>query len=303
MLSNKIITITVAIVFCVCSIGFAEKAKKTDQSTSIKQTQVSDKDQKAAKKAVKEGKKKAKKLLKTVNKKVEQGFEEVNKAIKILESEKPDVAKAIKNLQSATGEFEIAMALDKDLEFAPIDSNIQTYNLVASSDVIKREIAFIKDLLDDGEVQQARKLLMPMRSEVVIETTYLPMLTYPTAIKEAVEELTDGTVKKAKEILVTAENSFVIDTEVLPIPLLAAEDAVEEASKIDKKEKDKILEQLDIAREQLEIANALGYLSRYEEKHNDLQEHIKKLQKAVAGDSNVEKLYKSLKTKIKNIFE
>ncbi|MBW2369144.1 MAG: YfdX family protein, partial [Deltaproteobacteria bacterium] len=218
-LKKRIITTAIAVVFLSCSVGYAETIKQTYQTNTIKKAQQSDAEKKALKEAAKDGKNRANKLAKIVNKDVVEGLKDVKEAINFLAKEKPEVEKAIKHLQSATGEFEVAVSLDKDLAFAPVGYSIETYILEASSDEVKRELAFIKDLIKSGKVQDARRLLMPLRSEVVVHTTSLPTITYPKAIKDAIRLLSDGTGGKAKELLETAMDTLVVDDEIIPIPV------------------------------------------------------------------------------------
>jgi hypothetical protein len=235
------------------------------------------------------------------NKDAVQGLKDVKEAIKILDNEKPEVEEAIKHLQSATGKFEVAVSLDNDLAFAPVESSIQTYILVASSDEVERELAFIKDLIEDGKVQEARRLLMPLRSEVVVQTASLPMATYPDAIKDATKQLSDGTVEKAKKTLETAMDTIVVDEEIIAIPLITAKNEIEKASKMDKDKKNKVLEKLKLAKEQLKLASVLGYLSDDGKLHDDLQGQIEKIEKEVNGKNKAEKLYDKLKAALKKI--
>jgi len=149
-LKKRIITIAIAVVFLSCSSGYAETIKQIDQTNTIKKAQQSDAAKKALKEAAEKGKEKANKMAKIVNKDVVQGLKDVKAAIKFLVKKKPEVENAIKHLQSATGEFEGAVSLDKDLAFAPVENSLQTYILVASSDEVERELAFIEDLIEDG---------------------------------------------------------------------------------------------------------------------------------------------------------
>jgi len=298
-LKKKIIMAAIAVVFLTSFAGYAETIKQTDQKNTIKKAQPSDK--KALKEAVKEGKEKANKMVKIGNKDAVQGLKNVKEAINLLDKEKPEVEEAIKHLQSATGKFEVAVSLDKNLAFAPVESSIQTYFLVASSDEVKRELASIEDLIKDSKVQEARRLLMTLRSEVVVQTTSLPMATYPDAIKDATKQLSDGTVEKAKEILETAMDTLVVDEEIIAIPLIAAKNDIEKASKMDKNKKNKVLEKLKLAKEQLKLASVLGYFSDDGKLHDDLQGQIEKIEKEVNGKNKAEKLYDKLKAKLEKI--
>lgn len=158
----------IIVVLITCFAGYAETIQQTDQTKTIKKTRQSVAAKKALKEAVEKGKEKAKKMTKVVNADVLQGFKDVQEAINYLDNKKPEVEKAIKSLQAATGKFEGAVSLDKDLAFAPVEISIQTNMLIASPDEVERELAFIEDLIGDGKVQDARRLLMPLQSEIVL---------------------------------------------------------------------------------------------------------------------------------------
>lgn len=129
------------------------------------------------------------------------------------------------------------------------------------------------------------------------------MITYPEDIKSAMKQLSDGKAEKAKELLETAMDTLVVDEEVIPIPVITAKSAIEEASKMDKKEKGKVLEQLKLAKEQLKMSYLLGYISNDDKVYDDLQRQIEKIEKEVKGKNKAEKLYDEAKAKLKRLFD
>ncbi len=243
--------------------------------------------------AVKQEKKKQDDLLEKVNKDVVEGMDNVIKAIKLLKEEKD--AEALTALQNATGKFDLALAADPELALVPVDGYVSLFDLITTPDVVKQQIKDVKALLDDGKIQDARELLSTLRDEMEISTVYLPMGTYPDSIKLATKYLIDKKREQAISILDTTIGSLVTKSASIPLGLVRAKSLIEQASKLDKeKDKEKILNLTNSAREQLEIANLLGYTQERLESYVDLKKQIVNLEKEIKGKNVVEKLYEEL---------
>ncbi len=247
----------------------------------------------STKEAIKKEQQKQTALLEKVNTNVVAGMEHVLKAIKLLEEQKDD--EALSALETAVGKFEIALAAEPDLKLAPVDGYVTLYDLVATPETIKQQIKEVKKLLDDGKVQEARILLSTLRDEMVISTVYLPMGTYPDAIRLAVKYLRDKKRDQAIATLDTTVNSLVTESTSIPLGLIRAKSLIEQASKLDKeKDKEKILKLVKAAREQLEVASLLGYTQEYNPAYIDLKKQLVELEKEIKGKNMVEKLYEKL---------
>ncbi|MCA0906056.1 YfdX family protein [Ruegeria marisrubri] len=204
--------------------------------------------------------------------------------------EEGDTEAALAALAAATGKLETVVAREPGLALAPVDVNFITYDVLGSLQSIKDTGNRIEDLVDDGEFQKARRLLSNFASEVVIQTTSLPLATYPDAILEATALLDDGKTEEALTVLNTALGTQVIEETAVPLPPLRAEAMIEAAEEILKgeAEKDGDKAHADLspgdyvraARQELEIAEALGYGRErdFEDIHDDLdalEEQIK----------------------------
>jgi hypothetical protein len=189
---------------------------------------------------------------------------ESRKALKALDEKKAD--EALKLLEVATGKMALIVARDPSLALAPIDVTAKTYDVYASNETIKEAIKQAEDYLEDGEVQKARPLVRSLASEIVIETTNIPLATYPDAIKEVVPLIDKGKIEEAKLALQVALNTLVVVKEaVIPLPVLHAEFMLKDAEKLaeakdrDTKEIEKLSTLLDEAQVQLKKAQLLGY--------------------------------------------
>lgn len=255
---------------------------------------------KKSKEAVQEERRKAEQLREPIIKSAQEGLGEVITASALLDQGREKAALA--HLQEAEGRLDTAVAANPDLMFATIDSQVKMYKVLDSNDEIKKELAFIKELLDEGDVQGARRELSPLRDEIVVTTTSLPLGTYPLAIKEAVAELADGKVEEAHATIQSAMNTLVVSKTVFPVSVLMAKDAVERASEMDKSKKTEVKDTLDFAQEQLQKAELLGYLKGESSTYEDIQDNIATLKEDVEGKNQVEKLYSDLKNQLKTMW-
>jgi len=239
-------------------------------------------------------------LLKEVDKGVVEGFTRVIEATKLIKEGKEK--EAIKALQDATGKFDVALAADPNLGLIPIAASVSINELVTTPALVEVQTELAKDFLDDSKVQAARALLSPLQDDMTTVTTYLPMTTYPDAIKLATKMLIDGKKDAATAILATALSTLVDEVSVVPLSLLRVEAMILAASELDKeKDKDKVLVLLAAAEEQLQVATALGYTSKNGELYKDLSDQIAALEKEAKGGNVVERLYSKLKTSIKKL--
>ncbi|HAB85615.1 YfdX family protein [Pseudomonas sp. WS 5018] len=188
---------------------------------------------------------------------------ETSNALKLLDEKKADEALAA--LERVTGKLELILARDPKLALAPVDVEVITFDLIAKLDTIKAVIKEAKDYLEDGEVQKARPLVANLASEIQIRTTSIPLATYPGAIKAVAPLIDAGKVDEANVALQAALNTLVVTTDVIPLPVLRAETLLRNAEALaeNKERTDKdnktLANQLAEARNQLKMAELLGY--------------------------------------------
>ncbi|GAB4352493.1 MAG: hypothetical protein Kow0099_36710 [Candidatus Abyssubacteria bacterium] len=243
---------------------------------------------------IEEQEKRLDELKKAVNQDVVSGLNKVREAIKALDEKRTE--EALKLLKEAVGSFDVALAADPNLGFVPVNSVISVHTLYTTPDDLERELAYIEKLLDEGRVQEARRNLSVLRSDVSVITTVLPMHTYPDAIRKAVREIVDGEVEQAKKTLALAMNTLVQQEDaVAPIPLLTAKALIDKASETDKADKEKVKEELELAKDQLRVAMLLGYVSKDSDNYKEIASKIDELEEEIEGENKVEKLYEELK--------
>ncbi len=216
---------------------------------------------------------------------------------------KNDVKAAKAALEKAIGKLEVVLAAPNAPALLPIDSAMSATEFVGTADDVKHDLKAVKSLLSDGKVQEARRLLSTLQSEIDIVTVSLPLVSYPNALKLAAKYLHDGKVDEAKEVLHMALGTFAQSEVVIPVPILKAQALIEEASKVAKKDKKTALTHLDAARAQLKVAEALGYVSRSDTTYKALDDAIEKIEKEVKGKNEAEKLFDTLIDKLKEFKE
>jgi tetratricopeptide (TPR) repeat protein len=229
---------------------------------------------------------------------------ETEKALKALNDGKTD--EALKALEKATGKLELILARDPGLALVPVSVDMVTYDLYADVDTVKAVIKEAGEALDEGRVQQARRLMSSLASEVVINTTNIPLATYPDAIKAISPLLDKGETEKAKAALQAALNTLVVTTDVVPLPLLRSQYMLARAEKLaEKKERseedDKALNDLlQAADQELKLAEVLGYGSRQDFK--PLHEQIGIIREKATGGNSGKGWFDELKKRLSDLF-
>jgi tetratricopeptide (TPR) repeat protein len=209
-----------------------------------------------------------------------------------------DKNKAIKEIEKAIGKLEVVLAKKDAPMMLPIDYNMSAYEFTADVATIKVGLKAVKDLLDDGKVQEARALLNTFQSEIDITTVSLPLASYPKALKLAASYLHDNKMDEAKDVLEMALNTLVQTKVIIPIPLVTAEALVNDARKIAKKDKEQALKHLEMAKAELKKAELLGYTSKGDVTYKMLNEAIEKVEKEIKGKNKAEKLFEELLNKL-----
>ena len=230
---------------------------------------------------------------------------ETHKALKALENKKNDTA--LKALEEVTGKLDLIVARDPKLAQAPVETEVVTYDLLTDLDTIKKITKEAKTYLNDGEIQKARPLVANLASEIQYRTLHIPLETYPAAIKAIAPLIDAGKIDEAKAGLLAALNTRVVTTdEVMPLPKLRAEFLLKEAQDLAEKkdrsieENHKLANHLQAAREQLQIAELLGYGKKKD--YNPMYEQIREIEEKSAGGKSGLGWFDKVKQQLANLF-
>jgi tetratricopeptide (TPR) repeat protein len=212
-----------------------------------------------------------------------------------------DKESAQANIEKALGKLEVILSAKDAPKLLPIDSSVTMVEFVGTKKDVEKTVDAVKDLLDDNKVQVARVLLNSLQSEIDITVVSLPLVTYPDALKLAAKYIHDNQIEKAKSVLEVALSTFDQTTTVIPLPLLKATDLINVSAQLSKNgKKEEALKYLAAAEEELDVAEALGYVSHSDTTYKALHETIKKVRKEIKGKNKAEKLFDELKAKLKD---
>ena len=225
---------------------------------------------------------------------------ETEKALQALKENKNK--EALDALAIATGKLELVLARNPKLVLAPVNTEVVTLDLLANRETVKAVLKEARDYLSDGEIQKARLLILNLASEIQYRTTNIPLATYPAAIKAITPLIDAGKIDEAKAGLQATLNTLVITTDVVPLPKLRAEKMLKEAQALaekkdrSKEENAKIAKSIQGAREQLEMAELLGYGNKkdYKPMYQQLDNIAKKSSDGKSGTGWFDTIKKQL---------
>ncbi len=244
----------------------------------------------------------------TIVKEAVTALSEIKHAVAALE--KKNKQEALDALAEVTGKLDIIIAREPALAHAPIDLRVETYDLVTTVDAVKKSVKTARELLGDGEVQQARMLLAGMASEIDFIVTSIPLAVYSDGIKSIAKLVDEEQYEQALTGLYDLLSILVIRKDVMPLPILRAEELLKKAEEL-AETKDRTEEQntsletlLDDTRTQLEMAQALGYGDKkeYREFYRQIKEIKKKTENSHFGKGFMDSLKNSLSSFKAKIF-
>lgn len=209
---------------------------------------------------------------------------------------------AIAALERATGKLEILLARTPTLALAPVDVTSVTYDVLGDVKDVEALRKEAERAIDQGRLQDARRLIGNLASETVISTSSLPLVTYPAAIKSAAALLAQNKPQEAKAVLQTALSTIVVRETIAPLPLVRAQAAVQQARGLSEKagrtetENARLRSLLATAREQVRLGQALGYATKKD--MDGLIEAIDEIEEKTGG----QKSGKGLLDRIEGLF-
>ncbi|MBT8142614.1 MAG: YfdX family protein [Gammaproteobacteria bacterium] len=227
-------------------------------------------------------------------------LDETHAAISALE--KQDSKAALEALERASGKLNIVLAREPELALAPVDIETNVIDVVTGIESVKAVRAQAEEAVKQGHLQRARRLLENLASESVLSVSNLPLATYPDAIKNAVRLIDEDKPEEAKFALQTALNTLVVNKTVMPLPVMTAASLLEEAESLAEKnerseeESERLSEVVDIARAELEFAEALGYGTNKDFK--DMYKQLDMINQKTAGGKSGTGFFTKLKKQL-----
>jgi hypothetical protein len=232
---------------------------------------------------------------KTLDKDAMAAIEQTLQAIDRLAAGK--TADALKSIEEATGKVNIVLARNPELALIPVSVEALIID-TAPRDI--DDIAKLADAVDAAiildDFPTARALLGALRSELCVRTYNLPLGIYPTALQEAAR-LLDKDSEAAGITLLAALNALVTVDQVTPLPLLIAQEAVNQAQTLAQKDKNAAQKVLETAEFELNRAMALGYTGQDSE-YTALKDDISNLKKQLKGSEDTNSAFSKLKARL-----
>ncbi len=160
-------------------------------------------------------------------------LDETGAAIKALGEDRVDDAVAA--LERAIGKLEVTLADNPELALAPVAVTSSVIDIAATPSEIKAMRNQALRLMKDHRLQQARVIVTGLASEIDISTTYIPLETYPLALKSAAALAKDGQKEDALAVLDAALGTLVVVDTAIPLPLLRAGVLIDKAKGLSEK--------------------------------------------------------------------
>ena len=215
-------------------------------------------------------------------------------------------ARALATLAEVTGKLELIVAREPTLALAPVDVRTIVHDLFANTETVEAMTDEALDALKHGEVQRARRVLALLASEIVIAVTNIPLATYPAAVKSVVPLIDQGKIEEAKAALQLALGTLVETLSVIPLPILRAKLLVKRAETLTEDGQrseasgERLQDLLNEARQQLEMAELLGYGKKKD--FEPLYAELKKIKEKTGGGGGGKGWLDEIKAKLSKLF-
>jgi hypothetical protein len=241
------------------------------------------------------------------NKVSDEAIEAINMivdVVNLLKEKKKD--EAISTIEKVLGKLEVLIAKDPNLQLVPVDVKEQVIDFPGTVSDVQAAKKAVKELIDADEVQAARDIMLNLASELDIVITALPVGTYPVALKAIIPLIEQEKFEEAIALLIEVLETLVLEKIAIPLPVLRAEQAIIRASELTKDKedanKDELKELLAYAKEQLLLAQALGY-GKVEKDYAPILEEIEKIESILKSDDSTKDIFENLKEKISSFLK
>ncbi len=232
-----------------------------------------------------------------------EALENTAKALDALNNNKKQ--EALKLLEIVTGKLNILIARNPELALLPISINERTIDLGADAHITKLLIKEVKEAINAGEIQKARRLIHPLASEIVVTTTSLPLATYPDAIKTVAPLIDANKITEAKSALQLILNSVVVNKTIIALPplratvlLKSAEQLIENKSRTGQ-ENLQLKNLLASAKVELTRGELLGYGNK--KSYQPIYDEIAKIETKAKGNKGGKGWFDKVKDKISQL--
>jgi len=240
-------------------------------------------------------------VMRQAPRKLLKAFSDTYRALKLIQVGQDQ--DALRFLESADRAFEETLRQNPELKMIPLSEQIYVSELEADAAEIKKAVDYGRELLTGYHTQAASSLVATLRDEMDIATSYLPLELYSQSIKKAIGALRANDHNGAVEALEGGLGTIVTLEAIIPLPLLAAQKLLRQASQTEKRDKTKVHELLDAAKEELRRGYYLGYTDLHTAAYNDLMRQILAIEKEMGGANDVEPLYRKIRESFEQLVD
>ncbi len=239
----------------------------------------------------------------TEDKKIaDEAVEAINMVVDVVEHLKQKKKEeALATIEKVLGKLELLIARDPNLQLVPANVQEQIIDFPGTVDDVAEAKKRVIELVKEGEVQKARDIMLNLASELDIYITALPIGTYPVAIKAIVPLIEEEKYDEAIALLTEALETLVVEKIIIPLPILRAEQSIKRANELTKEKEDankeELKELLAYAKEQLLLAQALGY-GKIEADYRDLLAEIEKIEQILGSEESTKNIFATLNEKL-----
>lgn len=211
---------------------------------------------------------------------------ETRLALMQLQLNKPELAK--ESLKEASKKMDLVLSARPGVDKVPASVDLFVLDSKADDNAVKRVTSKAHDDFEDDHPQLARVALREIASEVNIISIFVPIPSYPGAIRTATQQLESGNMAEAQATLQKALSTLVREEAVIPLPLIRAQALVAYGGELakDKANKDQLNQILQETHAQITATEKYGYGSRKDLK--DARSYIKEVQKRMDKGQDVQ---------------
>ncbi len=236
----------------------------------------------------------------------------IEKAIIALNNQPPENASSI--LRAVSSKLEAIKTKNPDLALLPVRVDVKVLDFDGSSAEIKQTINRVENLLKQNRLQDARRFMAVMASEIRVDTLSIPLDSFAAEVKQVLPLIESGKIDQAAADLNQALDTLVVSTEVIPLPLLRAEELLTVAAQLEHKDdltkemnREQIEQFTDAAKNQLELAQLLGYGDKdnYKALYKEIDSIRKVLfsEKSAAAWQTMKDTFADLKYELKDLYQ
>ena len=214
-----------------------------------------------------------------------------------------NIKQAKESIKKAIGELSDLLNRPNSPYLLPVDVNINAYQFSGKITDVAKLVNQAKILVAENKLPQAREILNSLRDEIVIKTVNLPIVSYPAALNLAIKYLNENKLNEAKDVLAMALSTLVETDTVIPVPLIKAQALIQKASEAVKTNKSQSVKYLEEAKNQLSLAQILGYTSTSDTTYKMLKDKINKIESEIRKGHKTNSLFEDLVKKVKEFKE